>query len=134
LELVPQLKTNLDLSLFVNKIPDLKSVNLQHVIEATYPADYGVGTSIGKEKPNRTRIYALTGVFLLLMLVLGYVIYSNLDSSSKVKKSNVLPKPSITRPKPTNSLQEIPASTEIDVSTTSSEINISTPSSTTGFN
>jgi hypothetical protein len=132
IESIPQLKTNLDLSLFVNKLPDLKAINLQPVVEASYPASYGSPSAAGKEKSGKTRTYALSGIFAVLMLVLGFVVYTSVISPPKVKTSNILPKPSITRSKPTGVQQTIPATSEIDVSTISSETNISTKSSTTG--
>jgi len=132
LEFIPQLKTNLDLSLFVNKLPDLKSINMQHVVEASSPTSYGTVATTGKEKPNKTRLYALGGIFGILLLVLGFVLYINVIAPPKVQTSNVLPVPSVTLPRPTGVQRTIPVTSEINVSTTSSETNISTKSSTTG--
>jgi len=134
LESIPQLKTNLDLSLFVNKLPDLKSVNMQYVVEASSPTSYGTVATTGKEKPNKTRLYALGGIFGMLVLVLAFVVYKNVISPSQVNTSNVLPKPSVARNRPTVVQEQAPANSEIDVSTPSSEINTSTKSSTTGLN
>jgi hypothetical protein len=134
MESIPQLKTNLDLSLFINKIPDFKAMNLQPVVEASYPESYGSPSTGNREKTSKNRLYALGGVFGLLLLVLGFVIYKNIISPPKVKNSNILPNPTITRLQPTDAQKEIPATSEINVSTNSSEINVSSKSSTTGLN
>lgn len=135
MEMVPQLKTNLDLSLFVNKLSDLKNVNLQPVVEVSYSSNFGstVTKSVvtqDRDKNDRTRLYALSGVFAVLIAVLGFVIYTNIISPSE-DDPNVLPIPTLA-PAPTIINQVTPV---IENSTASSESaqNVATPSSTTGL-
>lgn len=137
MESIPQLKSNLDLNLFVSKISDLKTFNLQPVVEASYAFSSGSpsGTnSLAKEKPNKNRLYALSGLFAVLIVILGFVIYTNVISPPKKNISNVLPKPSV-NPSPTvqrQTIQITPAETN-GLSASESSVNVSTSSSTTGL-
>ena len=133
LEIIPELKTNLDLSLFVNKLSDLKAINLQPVVEASYSSGFNTPTAStstpsDKEKPNRNRLYVLVGVFAVLIAALIFVIYTTIISPTEEKPTNVLPtiapiQPVTTQVTPVNSAP---------VLSTPSGVNVSTPSSTTG--
>jgi len=135
LEIIPQLKTNLDLSLFVNKISDLKGINLQPVVEASYSANIGVSSSssipLEKDKPNRTRLFALVGLFAFLIIVLSYVIYANILSPSDEVSSDITPIPTLA-PIETFPVDQSASEAEELLDASPSAENISTPSSTTG--
>lgn len=142
MEIIPELKSNLDLSLFVNKISDLKTINLQPIVEASYSASFeGESSSVGsivssspieKEKPSRTRLYALSGVFVVLILALVYVIYTTIISPPDKKPANALPAPSI-KPVQQNVTNEIVPANPSPINVNSATENVSTQSSTTGL-
>lgn len=93
IESIPQLKQNLDLSLFVNKVTDLKALNLQPIVEAAMHSS--PAATFEKEKSNKTRLFLLIGVFGFLTLILGYVIYTNIISPSQDELPNTLPPPTL---------------------------------------
>lgn len=68
LEAVPQLATNLDLSLIINKSPELRSFNL--LPDLPLSAD-----SPKKEKKDNKRLYILIGTFAILVVILLFVVY-----------------------------------------------------------
>jgi hypothetical protein len=136
MELIPELKTNLDLSLFVNKLTDLKNINLAPVIEASYASTFGtpivknVVTEEKEEKPDRKRLYALSGVFGVLILILGIVFYTSIIAPGK-DTPKTLPLPTLAPLPPATVNQTVPGENP-PVSTQSSQ-NVSSPSSTTGL-
>jgi len=85
---IPELQSNMDLNLIVNKLPVIKEFNLQPVAESFAKVPE-------KEKPNKTRLMMLAGVFGFLILVLVFVLYKNIIAPSP-QASNVLPTPMIT--------------------------------------
>jgi hypothetical protein len=95
IDALPELSSNMDLNLIVNKLPILKDFNMQPIVEAS-----SVATE--KEKPNKTRLILLVSVFAFLILVLLVVFYKNIIAPSS-KTTNVLPTPAITP------IQNIPA-------------------------
>lgn len=102
-ESVPQLKSNLDLSLFVNKVSDLKAYNLRPIVEAAYHHS----STPEKDKPNKTRLYLLAGVFVFLMLILGYAVYTNVIASSDKEEIITLPTPTLAPVTPIPVVQEV---------------------------
>ena len=136
MEIIPQLKSNLDLSLFVNKLSDLKGINLQPVVEASYANSFGSRGSSSmqaKEKPSKGRLYALIAVFALLMIVLGFVVYENVLSPSDENSAKSIPLPTLAPAPPENTTTQITPSVEVPVDSSGSAVNVSTPSSTTGL-
>lgn len=80
LEAIPQLQTNLDLGLVVNKSPELRGFNLLPDIEVS-------ANSPKKEKKDNKRLFILIGVFALLMVVLLFVVYRFIILSPKPPKT-----------------------------------------------
>ena len=117
------------------EISDLKGINLQPVVEASYSASIGVSSSssipLEKDKPNRTRLFALVGLFAFLIIVLSYVVYANILTPSDEGSSNSLPIPTLAPIVPLPVDQSVSEEEELIDATPSAE-NISTPSSTTG--
>jgi hypothetical protein len=125
LEVIPQLQSNLDLNLFVSKIPELKDFNLLPVIE---PSSYN---SVEKEKPNRNRMIMLVGVFALLLLILLFVIYTNIIAPPKTV-SDQLPIPSAAPVAPSSSTQTVTGGVSETNPSTSSGQNTTGNAPTTG--
>lgn len=88
LGVIPELASNMDLNLIINKLPMLKEYNLQPIAEVSSRVPE-------KEKPNKTRLILLAGVFGFLILVLLFVLYKNVIAPSP-QASNILPTPMIT--------------------------------------
>lgn len=133
MESVPQLKQNLDLSLFVNKISDLKALNLAPVVEAAMRSSSS-SLALNKDKSNKSRLILLVAVFAFLIVILGYVIYANVIAPGEEVQSNILPTPTIMPVTPT-SIPDVAPVTEIpieDEATLSGEI--IDDNSTTGLN
>ncbi|MBI2621283.1 MAG: hypothetical protein HYW63_01385 [Candidatus Levybacteria bacterium] len=68
LEVIPQLQTNLDLGLVINKIQEIRHFNLLSDVQSLV-------VSPKKEKKDNRRLYILAGVFAILMVILLFVIY-----------------------------------------------------------
>ncbi len=100
LEIMPQLQSNLDLALVLSKIPEMKDFNLLPVVEASVNAPQ-------KEKPSKTRLYVLGGVFGLLIIVLMFFVYRNIISPPK--KTRTLPIPTLMPPAPTSAVVPLPS-------------------------
>ena len=98
-QIMPQLQTNLDLSLIISKVPEMREFNLlpEFQIPEASPA---------KEKKDNKRIYMLVGVFGLLIVILLFFFYKNIISTPESPKT--LPTPVVT-PLPINpSVEALP--------------------------
>lgn len=115
LELAPELQSSMDLNLVINKVPELKDFNLMPTPEVAL-------STIDKEKPNKTRLYLLIAMMIVLGLVMAFLLYKNILAPQKKVKSNVLPAPKIL-PKAVTPTIEL-SSENITVSTPSADISI----------
>ncbi len=103
IDILPQLATNLDLGLVIEKTPELKQFNLLPEVEPPT-------SSLKKEKPDRKRLYMLIGAFGFLGFMLLFFVYRNIIAAPKTPKT--LPTV-VAPPPPTASVR--PASTSGEV-------------------
>ncbi len=72
---IPELSTNLDLAFILNHADSVRQYNLFGGIEIS---NAGVQVSKNKtEAKDNKRLFAFVGIFVVLMLILGYVVYTN---------------------------------------------------------
>jgi hypothetical protein len=86
LEIMPQLQSNLDLAMVIGKVPEMKDFNLIPAYDIPVNAPQ-------KEKPNKSRLYVLGGVFGILLIVLAFFVYKNVIAPPKRVKT--LPAPTL---------------------------------------
>jgi hypothetical protein len=84
LELAPELQSSMDLNLVINKVPDLRDFNLMPVPEVAI-------NSQEDGKPNKIRLYLMIGVMVLLGIFMVFLLYRNILTPQRQRKSNVLP-------------------------------------------
>ncbi|MBI4097706.1 MAG: hypothetical protein HY426_01585 [Candidatus Levybacteria bacterium] len=80
IDVLPQLATNLDLGLVIEKAPELRQFNL-------LPEEQQPTSSLKKEKPDRKRMYMLIGAFGFLGFILLFFVYRNIIAAPKTSKS-----------------------------------------------
>lgn len=117
LEIIPQLKINLDLALILEKIPELRAYSLTS--EIIIPEG-----SQKKEKKDNKNLFMMIGVLAFLFLILFFVIYKFVLSPAKPPA--IVPTTTTSAPVPTV-FEKTPVTTE----QINSSSNLSTESATT---
>ncbi|HYM65621.1 MAG TPA: hypothetical protein VES68_04055 [Candidatus Sulfotelmatobacter sp.] len=124
LETNPELANNLDLGIIATKFEALKQYGLVEINQGGLALEKK--NSIGIKKKD-VRLYALLGVFVLLLVVLLFLIYTTFLSPQKIKKTQtVIPNTSVV---PTNTSQITPLSSESGKIISPNSQQESTPSS-----
>lgn len=104
IDVLPQLSSNLDLGLVIEKAPELRQFNLLSDIEAPT-------SSPKKEKPDKKRIYLLVGTFGFLGLILLFFVYKNIIAPPKPAQT---PPTVVAPPAPTAFVKPTSTSGEVE--------------------
>lgn len=118
LEVMPQLQTNLDLGLILDKSTEIRDFNLTSNLAMELE-------SLKNVKKDNKRLFMLIGVFAFLMLIFAFVLFKYIFSTPKTPTP--LPTTSVAPPVPTVFNKEPSPSSEIN-----SPLNLSTESANTG--